>query len=143
MLLEILADLGGAELARQPVRPRLGVALVRELLSLCQVVKQRLERLRRFGMRRQLAGELGARVLAPCQEPQGPDLQLRGRVRPLGLHTCGSKASTSAGERTLCARGKLRRPEPATGTPASSARLSRARSVTPSVMKLTRGSTTG
>src|SRR5260221_5146249 len=87
MLLEILADLGGAVLARQPMRARLGIALVRELLSLRQVVKHRLERLRRFGMRRELACELGARVLAPREEPQRPDLQLRERVRPFGLQT--------------------------------------------------------
>src|SRR2546430_11273032 len=89
MRLEILPDLRRAVFARKPMRTRFGVALIRELLPLRQLGEQRVERLRRLGMRRELAGELGARVLAPREVPERPDLQLDGRVRPLALITCG------------------------------------------------------
>src|SRR5882672_8748322 len=87
MLLEILADLGGAVLSRQPMRARLGVALVGELPAACQVGQHRLERLRGFGVRRELARELGSRVLTPREIPERPYFQLDGRVGPLGLQT--------------------------------------------------------
>src|SRR5258708_32510532 len=63
----------------------LGIRLVQDRLSVRRAVRPRLERLRRFGMRRELACELGAGVLAPREAPQRPDLQLRGRVGPFGL----------------------------------------------------------
>src|SRR5438132_12589442 len=64
-----------------------GVALVRELLPLRELGEQQLERLRRFGVRRELARELGAGVLTPREVPERPDLQLDGRIRPLGLQS--------------------------------------------------------
>ena len=77
---------------------------------------ERIEHLRRFGMRRELACELGARVLALCEEPQCPDLELGGRVRPLALHTArlsrdhsASQVLPSSKKATLggvCSRGR-------------------------------------
>jgi len=58
-------DARRAVLARQLVRARLGVTLVGELLLLRELVEQPLERLGRFGVRRELARQLGPRVLAP------------------------------------------------------------------------------
>jgi hypothetical protein len=50
-----MRDARGAVLARQPVRPRFGVALVGKLLLPDQVVQNLRERLGGLGVRRELA----------------------------------------------------------------------------------------
>src|SRR5205823_7994293 len=67
---QIAADARRAELARQPARALRRIARVRQLLFLNQAVEERFQRLGRPGMRRELARELGARMLAPRQQPQ-------------------------------------------------------------------------
>ena len=69
---QVVRDPRCAILARQLVRSRLGVALVRQLLLLRQLVEQALERLARLRARRELARKLGARVLASGEQAQCP-----------------------------------------------------------------------
>src|SRR5262249_62269886 len=76
---QLLRDARRAEFPRQRMRARLRVALVRELLALREIVEQRLEVIFRQDVRPQLARQLGAGVLAPREEPQGP-LAQRGIV---------------------------------------------------------------
>src|SRR3954462_3900336 len=78
---QVLANPGNAVLARHPVRAHFGIALVGELLLLLELVQQKKKRLGRFGVRRKLAGQFGAGMLAPGKVPERPRLELRGRVR--------------------------------------------------------------
>src|SRR5437773_639372 len=66
---------------RQRARALLGETLIGELSLGEKLVEKGFDRLGRFGMRRELAGQLGARMLAPDEKPERPRFQLRGRVR--------------------------------------------------------------
>lgn len=64
-----MADPRWAVFAREDMRTLLGEALVGELLLLLQLVEQGLQLPRAFGVRGELALELGARMLAPREMP--------------------------------------------------------------------------
>src|SRR5689334_9427450 len=92
-------------------------------------------------MRRELARELGARVLAAREVAQRADLELDRRIGPLFLHTCG-KSGFQATSRNPVRWPRFVTLPPNWSTCASEKlRTARSRSETPSVMKLTRGST--
>src|SRR3989442_16017996 len=80
-----MPDANGAVLARQRARAFLGVALIAEVLLQKKLIEKGFDRLWRFGMRRELAGELGPRMLAPHQMPERPRLELGGGVRLVHL----------------------------------------------------------
>src|SRR5262249_41633466 len=77
--------LRGAVFAREPVRPHIGVTLIRELPLCRQLIQHTFEHRRRLGVRRELAYKFSARMLAPREKPQRPYSQLYGRVGPLAL----------------------------------------------------------
>ena len=72
--LEVVADVRRAVLAGKDVRALLCEALVGELLLLLQLVEQGLQRPRALRVRRELAFELGAGMLAPGEVPERPGL---------------------------------------------------------------------
>jgi len=69
-----VADVRRAVLAGKDVRALLREALVGELLLLLQLVEQGLQLPGARRVRRELALELGARMLAPGEVPQRPGL---------------------------------------------------------------------
>src|SRR5438874_8800610 len=76
MRLEILADLRRAVLARERVRARLGIALIGELLAARELGEHRLQGFGGVGVRRELACQLRARMLAPHQVSERANLEL-------------------------------------------------------------------
>src|SRR5688500_16987038 len=62
--LQLMADSRGAILAREQARPHLGVTVVGKLFSCLELLEQRFEDLDRFGVRRELARQLLAGMLA-------------------------------------------------------------------------------
>src|ERR1051325_1186733 len=82
MRLEVLADLRRAVFAREPVRARLGVALVGKLFAARKRFGHRSEQLGVVSVRRKLARELGARMLAPHEVPERANLELDRGIVP-------------------------------------------------------------
>lgn len=72
-----VADRGHAEAFGAPMHERLGEALVRQQARRGQIVEQRLELRGAFGVRSELAGQLGAAVFAPREQAQRTRLQRR------------------------------------------------------------------
>ena len=40
-------------------------------MATLKIIKKSLQRLRRFGVRRKLSGQLGTRMFSPCEQSQG------------------------------------------------------------------------
>ena len=117
---QVLADAGCAVLARKPVRAGLRVALVGKLLFRNQVPEKIFQGLCRFGVRRQLAGELGAGVLAPREVPERPRLEGDGRVRRVVIPPRRFILSCAWGAaRPSCRRSPSRPPAPSRRRPPS------------------------
>src|SRR5215467_3853365 len=74
------------------MRSRLGIAFVGKLLSLREILEQRVEVVFEQDVRPELARQLGAAVLAPREEPQGP-LAQRGFLFQTSAVTGGVSAS--------------------------------------------------
>src|SRR5262249_21365206 len=69
--LKLVRDARHAVLARELARPRLGVARFGELAALRELVEQRGKVVLGAGVPGELARELGARVLAAGEQPDG------------------------------------------------------------------------
>src|SRR5688572_15355955 len=80
-LLQVPADLGGSILAGKRTSAFFSEALVRKLLLRLQEINNGIQCCFRLRVRRELADQLGPRVLAPHEVSQRPRFQLRGRVR--------------------------------------------------------------
>src|SRR5688572_22694090 len=123
--LELVADARRAVFARKDVRALLGEALVGELLLLLQLVEQGLHLPRAFRVRGELALELGARVLAPGEQPQRPGFKRRrafswGAAQPSCLPPCPRRPWRQA-QRRRPSRGYAPRSRaPAPGSPSGS-----------------------